>query len=216
MASIDVPAAGLTVPAVSEYCHAAALAGWALAVIVTPDSSGIVAFWGVTVMPVTLPPAAGWASSRWISPEAIARQTARLPAVRCSESTCSTPMGAPPAASGAATTGGGDWPARAAPGRVLVLHSQSDATGARPLRQGADGRQEGHYGFVVLNVNVSVLAYVPVRSGSVARCAARTRPPRVVAHRRAQASSASGIALTGERPAVRLDLSGCAQRSTGR
>src|SRR5262245_46574641 len=105
VASIVVPDAGLTVPGSSEYCTPAALAGCAFAVMVTPDSSGIVAFCGEIVTLVTEPPAAGCASSRWMSPEAIARQTARLPAVRWSESTCSTPSGAPPTASGAATTG---------------------------------------------------------------------------------------------------------------
>src|SRR5690242_1444582 len=74
-------------------------------------------------------------------------------------------MGAPPTASGAATTTGG-----AGAGAAGVCScSIAGATLPAPARsaQGASGHPHVHYGFVVDNVNVSVLAYVPVRSGSV-------------------------------------------------
>jgi hypothetical protein len=45
------------------------------------------------------------AGARAITPDAIPRQTAWLPAVRCSESTASVASGAPATTSGAATGG---------------------------------------------------------------------------------------------------------------
>ncbi len=80
--SIVVPVAGATVPASSVHLTPVTPAGLAAAVMLVPDSSGIVAFCGATVTPEI---GLSARSSRASMPAAIARQTAWLPAVFWSE-----------------------------------------------------------------------------------------------------------------------------------
>jgi len=106
-ASIEVRAADATESASSEYLTLLACAGAALAR--NAPSSGIVDLPGVTVTPVMATAAAvSGATSRRSTPRAIARPTAWLPAVRCSESTTSSAAGIPAGSGvGVAVTGWG-------------------------------------------------------------------------------------------------------------